>query len=196
MSARRPLLAATAATALLTGCVEVGSPGTGQLACRTGDDGEPANGIVLMAQAVETASWLPCLDNVPLGWHLSEVQIRDGSGQFWLDSDRDGVRAIEVALTGSCDARKASEIPSDREGMRRLELVSQLSPVYVGTRFYMFDGGCLAIYFRLAGENRSEPLAVVTEGIDMVRRADVEAHVREDTSGRLELDPAAAGSTP
>lgn len=191
MRARRPLLAATAATALLTGCVEVGSPGAGQLACRTGDDGEPANGIVLMAQAVETASWLPCLDNVPLGWHLSEVQIRDGSGQFWLDSDRDGVRAIQVALRGSCDVREATEIPSDREDVRRLERVTRISPQYVGTRYYVFDGGCLAINFNLAGHDRAEPLALATEGIDLLPRADVEAQVHEESGGRLQLGPTA-----
>jgi hypothetical protein len=32
---------------------------------------------------------------------------------------------------------------------------------------------------------------VATESIDVVRRADVEAHVREDSGGRLDLDPPA-----
>ncbi len=144
-----------------------------------------------MAQAVETAAWVPCLDTVPLGWHLSDLEIRDGSGRFWLDSDRDGVRAIEVALTPSCDPRQATEIPSDREEVRRLEQVTQISPAYVGTRYYVFDGGCLIVYFRLGGDDRAEPLAVATEGIDLVRRTDIEAHVREETGGRLELDPTA-----
>jgi hypothetical protein len=188
VSARRPLLWVTAAV-LLTGCVEVGSPGAGELACRTGDDGEPANGIVLMAQAVETASWLPCLDAVPLGWHLAEVQIRDGSGRFWLNSNRDGDRAIDVVLRGSCDVREATEIPSDREDVRRLERVTRLSPDYVGTRYYVFDGGCLAIYFNLDSHDRAEPLALATEGIDLLPRAGVEAQVHDESGGRLQLGP-------
>ena len=57
MSARRLLLVATGAV-LLSGCVSADS-GSDALACRTGDDGQPANGVVLMAQAVPSASWVP-----------------------------------------------------------------------------------------------------------------------------------------
>jgi hypothetical protein len=188
VNARRPVLWAAAAV-LLAGCAEPVSLGSDELACRTGDDAEPANGVVLMAQAVDTAAWVPCLDTIPLGWHLSDVEIRDGSGRFWLDSDRDGVRAIEVALTASCATRDATEIPSDRDGVRRLERVGEVTPGYRGTRFYVFDGGCLSVRFQISGDDRVEPLAVATEGIDLLRRTDVEAHVHDESGGRLELDP-------
>ncbi|MGY1681075.1 hypothetical protein [Geodermatophilus sp. SYSU D01176] len=189
--------AAALAAALLAGCAAPASLGSDELACRAGDRGEPASGVVLMAQAVPSASWLPCLDAVPLGWHLAGVEIRNGSGEFWLDSDRDGVRAIEARLTASCDTRDATEIPSDREGLRRFEQVVQVRPRYVGTRFYVFDGGCLAMVFQLSGDYRAEPLAVATESIDAVPRADVAAHVHEQSGGRLHLDgPAAQDGTP
>jgi hypothetical protein len=194
---RRLSPAAALAAALVTGCAAPTSLGSDELACRAGDDGEPARGVVLMAQAVPSASWLPCLDAVPLGWRLAGVEIRDGSGGFWLDSDRDGVRAIEARLTASCDTRDATEIPSDRAGLRRLEQVTQVHPEYVGTRYYVFDGGCLAMVFRLAGDYRAEPLAVATESIDVVGRAEVAAYVHEESGGRVHLDgPAAEDGTP
>ncbi len=197
MRSRRLSPAAALGAALLAGCAAPASLGSDELACRAGDRGEPASGVVLMAQAVPSASWLPCLDAVPLGWRLAGVEIRDGSGDFWLDSDRDGLRAIEARLTTSCDTRDATEIPSDREGLRRLEQVTQVHPRYVGTRFYVFDGGCLAMVFRLSGDYRAEPLAVATESIDAVPRAEVAAHVHEKSGGRLHLDgPAAAEGTP
>jgi hypothetical protein len=180
-----------AGTLLLTGCSTV-SLGSDELACQAGDEGDPAHGVVLMAQSVPSSSWVPCLDTVPLGWHMSDVEVRDGSGRFWLDSDRDGVRAIEVALSASCDTTRATEIPSDRTGVRRLELVTQVDPGYTGSRFYVFDGGCLTVSFRLAGQDRAEPLAVATEGIDLVPRTAVELQVNEETGGRLELDPVTA----
>ncbi len=195
MSARGLLAVLALAAGASAGCAQPVQPmGSGELACRVGDDAEPANGVVLMAQAVPTATWVPCLDAVPLGWHLSDVQVQDGSGSFWLDGDRDGVRAIEVRLTASCDTGDATAIPSNRAGVRRFELVRQLSPDYEGTRFYVFRGGCLAVRFSLAGDDRAEPLAVATEGIELFPRSDVEAHVHELTDGRLWLDPAAEGA--
>ena len=188
MSARRPVLWAAAAV-LLAGCSEPVQLGNAELACRAGDDAEPANGVVLMAQAVETASFVPCLDTVPLGWHLSNVTIRNGSGRFWLESDREGNGAIKVALTPSCSTGDATEIPSDREGVRRLEQISEVTPGYHGTRFYVFDGGCLAIRFAVPGADRIEPLAVAGQGVGLLRRTAIEAHVRDETGGRLELDP-------
>ncbi len=187
MNARGPGL--LAGLVLLAGCAQPVSLGSGELACRVGDEGKPANGVVLMAQAVASASRVPCLDTIPLDWHLSDVEVRDGSGRFWLDSDRDGARVIEVALTASCSTGDATEIPSDRNGVRRLEEVTELSPGYQGTRFYRFDGGCLSIRFRLAGQDRAVPLAVATQGIDLLPRTDVEQLVRDETGGRLELDP-------
>ena len=188
MSARRTVLWATAAV-LLAGCSEPVQLGDAELACRTGDGAEPANGVVLMAQAVDTASFVPCLDTVPLGWHLSQVTIRDGSGRFSLESDRTDNGAIKVALTPSCSTGDATEIPSDREGVRRFEQVGEVTPGYHGTRFYVFDGGCLAIRFGVTGDERIEPLAVAGQGIGLLRRTAIEAHVREETDGRLELDP-------
>jgi hypothetical protein len=188
VSTRRPVAAVALGAALLAGCGQPVKLGSGELACRVGDAGEPANGVVLMAQAVPTASWVPCLDTVPLGWRLADVQIRDGSGRFFLDGDRDGTGAIEMRLTASCDTRDATPVPSDRAGVGRYELVRQMSPDYVGTRFYLFSGGCLSVHFKLTGDYRAEPLAVATEGIELIPRNDVEAHVLDASDGRLQLD--------
>jgi len=159
------------------------------LACRKGDGNHPANGVVLMAQSVPSASWVPCLDVMPVGWELAGLDANESSARFWLDSDRDGVRALEVGLTASCDTTRATEIPSERESMRRFERVTQVTPEYVGTRFYVFDGGCMSVQFRLSGENRSEPLGVATQGVGAVTRQQVAEAVRDQTDGELHLDP-------
>ncbi|HEY0125724.1 MAG TPA: hypothetical protein VGB58_01155, partial [Blastococcus sp.] len=136
MSRRRrcaSALLALAALLVLPGCVRIGDTLSGdQVACTEGDDGTPSNGVVLMAQAVPTASWVPCLEGMPLGWHFSDMDVDRGSARFWLDSDRDGVHAIEIRLTRACSTLGATEIPSDRPEMRRLERVSQVIPMYVG----------------------------------------------------------------
>jgi len=193
----RAVVPAAAGTLLLGGCaVPVSSVTGGVPACSIGDEGRAANGVRLLAQSVPSASRVPCVQGLPLGWHFSGLDARRGTGRFYLDSDRDGVHAIEVTLTAECDTSGATEIPSDRDGMRRLERVTEVTPKYLGRRLYLFDGGCLTMDFTLAGENRGEPLALATQGIGTVRREDLAEQVREESDGRLELDPPAEAGGP
>ena len=189
---RRAVAAAVAVVlgpVALAGCVQETAFESELVACTSGDDGTPANGVVLMAQAVPTASWVPCLETIPLGWQFTAFDVRNDSARFRLESDLIGVHAIGVRFTASCDTAGATEIPSDRDGMRRLERVTAVHPQYVGRWFYLFDGGCITLSFKLTGEDRSEPLAVATQGIGAVPRAELQELVREETDGRLDLDP-------
>ncbi len=189
MSRRPGALVALLAPLLLAACARPVVLNSEVVACREGDEGTPANGVVLLAQSVPTATWVPCLEAIPLGWDVSGLEATDEDARFWLDSDRDGVRAVEIRLDESCDTGGATLIPSDREAMQRWERVTQVTPEYVGTRYYVFEGGCISVLFRLSGENRAEPLGFATQGIGTVPRDAVRAAVREQTDDRLELDP-------
>lgn len=158
-------------------------------ACTTGDEGRAASGVVLMAQSVPTATWVPCVESVPVGWSFAGLDARSGGSRFWLDSDRDGRHAIEVRLTADCDTRGATEIPSERDGMRRYERVTEVTPQYLGRRHYVFPGGCLTVVFTLSGDNRGEPLALATQSLGVVSREELAAQVHEASGGRLHLDP-------
>jgi hypothetical protein len=177
---------------LLGGCLTV-SFGSEAVACAEGDDGEPTNGVILMAQSVPSASFVPCLEGMPVGWHFSALDARSDSARFWLDSDRYGMHAIEVRLTADCDTSGATEIPSERPDMRRMEQVASVSPQFVGRRYYLFDGGCITVVFDIAGSDSSEPLAVATQGLGVVSRSELQDLVREESGGRLELDPPEGG---
>ncbi len=179
---------------LLSGCVRPVVLDSAVVACREGDDGTPANGVVLLAQSVPTATWVPCLEIIPLGWDVSGLEATDRDARFWLDSNRDGTRAVEIRLDDRCDTAGATEIPSDREGMQRWERVVQVTPRFEGTRFYVFDGGCISVVFRLDGENAAEALGFATQGLGAVPRDAVRAAVDEQTDGRLRLDPDQAGA--
>jgi hypothetical protein len=158
-------------------------------------DKEASNAVLLMAQSVPTSSWVPCLrTDVPSGWEFAGLEARNGGSRLSLNSNRDGTGAIEVRLVPSCDTHGATEIPSDREGMRRLERVREVSPHYVGTRYYVFDGGCLTFHFQLGGDSHGEALALASELVGAVPRSDLRAQVREDSDGRLSLDPAEEGA--
>jgi len=174
----------------MSGCSSDTSATFVQPTCASGDDGEASNAVVLMAQSVPTASWVPCMRSTPpLGWGFHHLDARDGVATFWLDSDRDGQLAIRVRLEKSCDTRGSTQIPSDRDGMHRFERVTMTTPRFEGERYYVFDGGCIRFTFKLGADNRGEALALATQSVGGVSRADLEAQVHEESDGLLRLDP-------
>jgi hypothetical protein len=196
--AGRTAAAAVVVTGLgLSGCSSDTSATIVQPTCSSGDDREASNAVVLMAQSVTTASWVPCMRTTPPeGWSFHHLDARNGSATFWLDSDRDGDLAIQVRLEKSCDTTGSTEIPSDREGMHRFERVTTTTPKFTGRRYYVFDGGCITFTFTLAGDNRGEALALATQSVGAVSRADLMNQVHEESGGRLELDPPAGAEKP
>jgi hypothetical protein len=194
----RPVVAAPAvALALvLTGCSSDTTATTEQPTCSDGGHATASHAVILMAQSVPTATWIPCLrTTLPLGWTFHHLDARNDISRFWLDSDRDGQMAIEVRLEQSCNTTGATEIPSDRESMHRLERVTMTTPRFEGKRYYVFTGGCITFVFRLGGDsdNRGEPLALATQAVGAVSRADLLRQVHDDSDGRLSLDPPSAG---
>jgi hypothetical protein len=192
-AARAAALLAVLAAGSLAGCAKGSTAITAAPLCHDGAEGA-GDGVILMAQSVPTATQVPCIRTaLPLGWTFHHLIARNGGSQFWLDSDRDGQLAIEVRLTPSCDVDGSTEIPTDREGLRRLEGVRQTTPVYVGERYYLFPGGCLTFAFHLGGDTPAEGLALATQSIGVVSRDQLRAQVRKGSDGRLSLDPTTGG---
>jgi hypothetical protein len=155
-----------------------------------GQAGTPV--VILEAQAVPSATLLPCIKLLPVGWRVSDVFIHKGRARFTLDSDRAGPRAVTVVLERYCQLPRATRVPSDEPGTRRYE---ELGPLrsgagFTGTRFYLFPGGCVTYRFEFGRGEIAEPLGEVTLAISFVTRAAIRKHVQEDTDGRAQLDPA------
>ena len=188
-AARAVVLPLLTAGGLLAGCASDSTVVIAEPLCSAGDNGA-GNGVILMAQSVPTATWVPCIGAaLPLGWNFHHLDARNGVSRFWLNSDRDGQKAVEVRLTESCHTGGATEVPSDREGMQRLERVDRMSPAYAGARYYLFDGGCLTFVFDLDGGSAGEALGLSSQVVGVVARADLDAQVDKESGGRLSLDP-------
>jgi len=188
-TARVAALPAVLAAGLLTGCAGDSTAITATPLCSTPDH-KADHGVILMAQSVPTASFVPCISAaLPLGWSFHHLDARHSVSRFWLDSDRDGQMAVEVRLEKSCDTTGATAVPSDREGMRRLERVDRVTPSYAGKRYYLFDGGCVTVVFALSGNSAGEALALASQAVGVVSRDELRAQVRQASGGRLSLDP-------
>ncbi len=104
--------------------------------------------FLLEAQAVPSATLIPCILPLPGGWSYGGSQVRSGLARFWLNSDRAGAHAAEVTLTRTCKVAGATQLPPASGGapVRRYEApAARPSPATV--RYYLFTGGCVTYRF-------------------------------------------------
>ena len=110
----------------------------------------PGHAMILAAQAVPSAAFLPCIAALPPGWTTADPEIASGQASFVVNSGQAGLQAVTVTLTATCDTSGAQQIPSDQPGMRRFERPLSLVPNYSSVRYYTFPGGCATYRFVLA----------------------------------------------
>jgi hypothetical protein len=195
----RRLLVAAVACLALAGCAQ--QPVTGaflnprQPICRY--QGRQATTlVVLMAQAVPTATQLPCIELLPAGWSVSDIFVRNGRARFALDSDRVGHHAVQVVLERFCTLGKTTRVPSDHPGTRRYQEVISIEPGrrYQGAVHYLFPGGCVTYRLDFRSDEQARPLTEVSLALGFLPRDAVRQTVSDYTNGRLRLDPPSAGA--
>lgn len=120
---RSRLLIAVALSLLAAACSN--SIGLGLPACDT-PPANPSAATVLVAQAVPTADYAPCINSLKLGW--DEVELKVESGRASLEIGRELSSFLEVSLTESCDVSAATPVPSDIEGVSRYENLTIVRP--------------------------------------------------------------------
>jgi hypothetical protein len=154
---------------------------------------DSASILILEAQSVPSATQLPCIAELPLGWRFSGSYIDDTRSTLWLDHDRAGIRAVEVTLTEKCDISSAVEVPPgpDEVGMRIYQDPVSLDP-FIGSRIAVFEGGCIVARYRFA--EGSEPALVIEadRAISTIARRDLVAGVNAE----LDLTLCGAGAPP
>jgi hypothetical protein len=136
--------------------------------------GVPANPWILVAQTVPTATFLPCVGELPTGWTVTAARFEPGSYTAWLDSDRAGLHALELRLTPGCDTKGAVEVPAVDvpPGVRVYEKPIELAP-FEADRYLTFAGGCVTYAYRF-GAGVPPALALeVQQALDVTARAEV-----------------------
>lgn len=110
---------------------------------------------VLQVQAVPTAELLPCVNPLIEGWTLSGYQVTNGHSDLFLEYDRTPQSPVQVHLSATCDPGNATRVPTDELLTERYERIDSLDGRYRGTRYYLFDGGCVTYDFDFGGEGRT-----------------------------------------
>jgi hypothetical protein len=142
--------------------------------------------LLLMAQSVPTASLVPCIEILPVGWTLGDVVVGDGSSRFTMTSDRGGVLVAE--LTPSCDLGGAVELTSEQPEARRYLRIERNPAGVVMTRTYTFPGGCVTQRLVAPEASRQQLASESSSALSFTTRDDLAAALRRDSGGRLDLD--------
>ena len=148
--------------------------------------------MILAAQAVPSAAFLPCIAALPSGWNTVNDEIASGRASFGLDSgslaagggvhfvlgQSGQLQTVTITLTATCDIAGARQIPSGQPGMRRFERPPSLVPGYSDVRYDVFPGGCVTYRFVL-GPGASPVLATtVGSAVAFIPRSALVGYVR------------------
>jgi tRNA A-37 threonylcarbamoyl transferase component Bud32 len=140
----------------------------------------------LMAQSVPSASLIPCLQLLPVGWKVADVTVNNGRSVITLNHDPGGKAALVVRLTAACDRAGATEVTSEQPGARRYYRVD---PNNTQFRAYTFSGGCVTQRFRAAGPSALGMRETASTEFGFVTREELRQALSQRSNGRLELDP-------
>jgi hypothetical protein len=145
----------------------------------------------LMAQSVPSASMIPCVQLLPVGWSVAGVAVNNGRSVITLDHDRAGKRAMVVELTGSCDLARTVEVTSEQPGtLRYLRIDPNTNTAQSSAaRFYVFPGGCVTQRLRAAAPSPFRMIDTTSTEVGFMTRDELGQALERRSGGRLQLDP-------
>jgi membrane-associated phospholipid phosphatase/tRNA A-37 threonylcarbamoyl transferase component Bud32 len=142
----------------------------------------------LMAQAVPSASAVPCVLLDPKGWSLSDVKAGSGFASIVYDIEPVQAAAVTVELLPSCDLAGSTEVSSEQPGARRyIRIDRTASPARV-TRSYTFPGGCITERF-VSADAPERMASEASSTFGFVTRDQLARDLDRRSAGRLQLDP-------
>jgi membrane-associated phospholipid phosphatase/tRNA A-37 threonylcarbamoyl transferase component Bud32 len=147
----------------------------------------------LLAQSVPSASLVPCLRSLPVGWMVGTVTVNDGRSVLRLDHDRAGPGVLVIRLTATCDTRGAIEVSSDQPQVRRYQRIDRQTPRLEATRFDRFQGGCVTAQAAVPAANQAEVNSQLATILHYTSRHALQQALDQRSDGRLRLDPPTPG---
>ena len=148
------------------------NPGVHAPDCGTGHT------MILAAQAVPSAAFLPCIAALPSGWTTTGAEIASGRTTFQLDSGPAGLQTVTITLTATCDIAGAQQIPSDQPGRSQFERPPSLVPEHSDVRYYVFPGGCVTYQFFFAPGASPVLATTVDSAVAFMPRSELVSYVQ------------------
>ncbi|HSL11315.1 MAG TPA: hypothetical protein VLA82_08390 [Actinomycetota bacterium] len=171
---------ATAATValVLSGCMAASS---------RPPECEPSSAAtILLAQSVPSATRVPCLRELPLGWRFGGMRVTDAGAEMWLSTNTGGVEAVTITFSASCDVGDAEPVnPTlDEAGADVFVDITSTDPVR-GVRYRRFEGGCLTTRYAFPAGSPTTLVREADEALSHVSRFRLVHHVSTDDGAIL-----------
>ena len=113
--------------------------------------------------------------------------------RFWLDSDRGGLHAVEVSLTGFCRITGAVDVTnSTSEGGVRVYLDEFDLHPFSANKYFVFPGGCVTYRYRFGPDAEPTLALEADEAVTFGLRTVLVRQVQEE----LGTHPVRGGRTP
>jgi len=153
------------------------------------DCGASLEPLWLQAQAVPSATLVPCLSPQPPGWTVANVAVNDGRSLVTLNHVQAGTGAVELRLTATCDPARTVEVPSGQPGVRRYQRTAKTPGAYSAVWYDRFAGGCVTsrLYSRTDVEGRFA--SELPNVLGFISRPALDNALQTRSRGRLHLDP-------
>jgi hypothetical protein len=188
------LIALLVATAMATsgcGTVYIGSddpqPATEPMRCAQPAD-RPSGMQVLLAQAVPTASAVPCLRSAPGDWTISGFHAENGRARVEFSYRYGNDDTAVVVLAADCDVRAAKEVASQFDGTRKYSRPATRGGRYADEIHYLYPGACATLRFDLSGRGADLRGAEIAGALGFVARERLDRQIRTASDNLLHLD--------
>ena len=169
---------ALGATAALTGCASSSDTVPG---C---DD--PLR-LAIVAQSVPSASYLPCIRDLPPGWTTAGFDPSQDGTSFLLNSDRSPGQPVTVRLTTACRVGGASPSRARAPGVLTYTRLDSIRPRFAGTLYDVFPGGCVSYRFDFGSGSQIELMEQFERAVGLYPRQQLRLVLKQELG--VELNP-------
>jgi len=150
---------------------------------------DPGRRLAILAQAVPTAAYVPCIADEDSPWRFTSLTVQQGRARLSLVYIDPSGRSARVELARRCDTGGASEQPPEagQPDVEHFRRASTLSPRLAGVDYAVFEGGCITTEFDLPrNADASERLLDLDTTVGLYPRSRLSAEL--DREYHLELD--------
>ena len=167
------------AAAALTGCA---SSGDAVPRCT-----DPLR-LAIVAQSVPSASYLPCIRDLPPNDHLQLAPPRTAP-RFLLISDRSPAEPVVVRLATACRFRfsGASPSPARAPGVLSYIRLDSIRPRFAGRLYDVFPGGCVTYSFDFGSGSQIELMEQFERAVGLYPRQQLRLVLKQELG--VELNP-------